>query len=188
MITNNLRKVFSSVNFERKVNPSDWIIQNIKKNCPEKIILDLGCGDLQYSKIALDARAKKIIAIDLKQPMEIVEGIFFLKGDAQKLILEDKSVEVVLSIGLLEYVDLEKTISEMKRVLKDKGIIILQTKDSRSWRDMVYRRYCEAKNKKIYGKTPKIKNLILNLRRNFKILEIKETKPKHNIMILLQND
>lgn len=100
-----------------------------------KVVLDIACGTGFGSKI-LAKNSKKVIGIDIsnesityaKQNFSL-RNINFIRGDATNLkFLENKSIDVVVSFETLEHLSRYKQfLSEIKRVLKSKGILIIST-------------------------------------------------------------
>lgn len=99
----------------------------------EKVILDFGCGNgailremailnpearyigIDVSGVALEAAKKKLPAT-----------VFYKVGDGEKFPLSDKSIDFVFSSEVLEHVyDIENALSELQRVLKPGGKILL---------------------------------------------------------------
>jgi len=91
-------------------------------------VLEIGSGLAYVSRSLAEETKKKIFALDYnlnvcKQASHIVEkegkDIKFIRGDIHHLPFSDKSIEVVMSTGLLEHFeedDLLSIINEMKRV------------------------------------------------------------------------
>ena len=158
----------------------------IKKYCLGKNVLDFGCGDLTYSKIAKEAGAKEIYALDIKRPSKMVEGIKFLQENAENTSLMDNYFDLIICKGLIEYINLRKCIKEIKRLLKSNGIVIFQTKDSRGLKHKRYTLYCKLKGKSLNGQPQKFKELKKSLESNFNVIEFYQTKPKHFIYWVLE--
>jgi ubiquinone/menaquinone biosynthesis C-methylase UbiE len=177
-------KFFDTLN--KFADQSFLVQETIKRYCKDKTVLDLGCGNLRYSIIAKKAGAKKVIAIDIKKPKRLFEGIKFIQADAQKTPFKNNYFDVIICIGLIEYVDLNRCISEIKRLVKPGGIIIIQTKDSRGFRHKLYQIYCKIKKKKPKGMPQNYLNLQKEIKNNFEVLMKTETKPKHNIFYILK--
>jgi len=91
----------------------------ISEHSSNKLTLDLGCADSPYSsyfrnRIGLDIKAGK--------------GVDII-GDAHNLSFENEKFDVVLCTEILEHLHSPHiAISEMKRVLKKGGLLILSTR------------------------------------------------------------
>jgi len=162
----------------------------IRLLCKDKIILDIGCGDLEYSQSALNSQASLVYAIDIKEPKKIIRDYRFTfhKADAQSLPLKDGTFDVIICIGLIEYVDLYKGIYEIKRLLKDSGLVIFQEKDSRGLKHKIYKVKCKILNKKIAGCPHPYNQLMNKLKENFEIVKYEETRPRHNFLAVLKKN
>jgi len=95
------------------------------------VILDLGCGTGNYT-LALNRLEIKAIGLDksmemLKIAIQKMSAPFVL-GDASVLPFKNQSLDSILSITLFEFLTYpEKTLSEIYRVLRPKGEIIIGT-------------------------------------------------------------
>ncbi|MBA7620880.1 Ubiquinone biosynthesis O-methyltransferase [subsurface metagenome] len=98
-------------------------IKDYLQKIPKKSkVLDLGCGEgvlvEEFRNLGYD-----IIGLDQNYSSE-----FVLRGDIRKTPFPDKNLDVILCLDVIEhlnYKDQEKAISEIKRVLKDNGAIVL---------------------------------------------------------------
>lgn len=103
-------------------------------------VLEVGCGD---GSILVNLRRKghtgKLVGLEITDGMfrESVEAqekenlkpaIKFIVGSADKLPFPDKSFDVVLAFFMLYHMpDIQKTLHEWKRVLKDDGKVLIST-------------------------------------------------------------
>jgi len=102
-----------------------------------KAILDIATGTGDMPILFKDSRAKKITGIDISQGMlsvakqkikdqKLEEVINFELGDAENLPYEDDSYDAAtVSYGIRNFQDLEKGLSEIKRVLTQNGILVI---------------------------------------------------------------
>ena len=91
----------------------------ISGHSSDKLTLDLGCSGSPYSKYF-----KNRVGFDIKKG----EGVDVV-GDAHKLPFEDNKFEIILCTEVLEHLHSpDIAISEMRRVLKKDGILILTTR------------------------------------------------------------
>lgn len=107
---------------------------------PHEKILDLatGTGDLAFDFFNYTGQRAQLLGLDFCEPMLVIARkkaqdknlkIDFAWGDACDLKLEDESFDIVsISYGIRNVENLEKAISEMFRVLKPGGrLMILET-------------------------------------------------------------
>lgn len=96
-------------------------------------IVDLatGTGDLTIELLKLDP--EKIYAVDIsKKMLEIQKGkvndnrLELIQAEAAKMPFDDKSVDLVtIGFGIRNFEDLEVSLKEIKRVLKNDGYLIV---------------------------------------------------------------
>jgi len=119
-------------------------------------VLDIGCGrgemaiyaskkgsdsiGIDYSResIALANTAKR------KQPFKIQKKIEFKVMDAKKLLFSDSSFDMIILTDVAEHLypeELEIVFKEIKRVLKNKGSVIIHTAPNKLFNDIFYRFY-----------------------------------------------
>jgi len=105
-----------------------------KAFCTNKIVLDAGCG-VGYGSHYLARLAKEVIGVDTSEQAIVYakehyqrNNIQFNMIDVQKLAFPDQYFDIVCSFETLEHLDdPERFVSEVKRVLKKKGIFIVST-------------------------------------------------------------
>jgi demethylmenaquinone methyltransferase/2-methoxy-6-polyprenyl-1,4-benzoquinol methylase len=104
---------------------------------PESILdIATGTGDLAI-KFAEKTSATKIIGLDLSEGMlsiarkkvadtELKNTIEFIKGDSEALPFKDNMFDAItVSFGIRNFENLEKGLSEILRVIKPKGLLII---------------------------------------------------------------
>ncbi len=108
----------------------DELVQRVS-NLEGKNILDLGCGNGNVLK-RLEGRGYNLCGVDLSEKMikeaeKNVNGKAELKiGDSENIPYEDNRFDVVIcNASFHHYTNPEKALSEIKRVLKDNGTLIL---------------------------------------------------------------
>lgn len=129
---------FRSFNFKicisRFLNNRTNTLMSLIGSTKNKVILDVGSGSGVHMKM-IAPQCQKIIGIDFSEQMllEARKDLNKLarrnwklqKANAQELPFSDKHFDVVICIGLLDYVTSPKQVlSECCRVLKEKGFII----------------------------------------------------------------
>ena len=92
-------------------------------------MLDLACGTGRYAT-AIAQFARVFLGIDASKQMlsytkNAHPGFQLVLGDALNLPLTNESIEVVVCIGLFEFVDRLIVLREIQRTLKPNGILIL---------------------------------------------------------------
>lgn len=115
------------------------VVSLVKETKPHTVLdIATGTGDLA---IALtETNASKIIGLDISQGMmdigkkkvkekKLDKTIEFVLGDSENLPFDDSSIDAItVAFGIRNFENLEKGLSEIKRVLKPKGIfVILET-------------------------------------------------------------
>ncbi len=89
-------------------------------------VLDLGAGDLYVTrKLAERRRDLDLTALDPVVPKEPVQGITFKQASAENTGFADHSMDAVISMYALDYTDKERSVEELKRIMKS-GKAVLQ--------------------------------------------------------------
>jgi ubiquinone/menaquinone biosynthesis C-methylase UbiE len=116
----------------------DYVLSAVDK---KKQILDAGCGTGRFA-VFFAEKGKKVTAMDISDSMlektkekakiKKVDGnMFFIKGDIENIPLPDDSLEAISTIHVLvHYPDINKAVTEFKRVLKPGGIIVFEVANS----------------------------------------------------------
>ena len=116
------------------------VLKHIINHQPESILdIATGTGDLAI-KFAEKTKASKIVGLDLSEGMlsvarkkvndtELENKVKFIKGDSEALPFDKNSFNAItVSFGIRNFDNLEKGLSEIFRVLKPNGaLIILET-------------------------------------------------------------
>tara|TARA_B100001989_G_C24546733_1_gene471333 strand:- start:331 stop:1059 length:729 start_codon:yes stop_codon:yes gene_type:complete len=110
------------------------LLKNYAKNV-DFTLVDAGCGSgANLMDIILNYPKAKIIGIDNYKPdlenakKRFLDKIDFLYCDCLDMKIESESVDIVLSNQVIEHiVRYEKYLSEIKRILKSNGLLILST-------------------------------------------------------------
>lgn len=121
-----LASCWSQHGFEERITLFPELLSSIKANT----VLDVGCGPGNYCDILLK-KGFDVTGVDyspnmLKRAEKNAPGATYLQANAYHLPFEDKSFDLVVSIGVMQCLsDEEKFISEICRVAK--RYVILST-------------------------------------------------------------
>lgn len=106
----------------------------------DSLVLDAGCGTglATLSMFSAGYRPQKTFALDIsfnsltvaaeefqKDKTAKSDEIEKIQGNLLKLPFSDKSIDVILTCGALEYVPFDDGMRELARVLKPKGILVM---------------------------------------------------------------
>tara|TARA_Y100000310_G_scaffold338921_1_gene429955 strand:- start:1013 stop:1591 length:579 start_codon:yes stop_codon:yes gene_type:complete len=113
-------------------------IKNLNKEITNHIsgknVLDNGCG--KGSFIYEKHKNKKIYATDLENDMVVMNrgAVEFKIADSINLPYEDNKFDCISFSGVIQYIkDYEKSLSEIKRVLKNNGRLIIASVNKNSF-------------------------------------------------------
>ncbi len=114
-----------------------------RKYASGKKVLDIACGE-GYGSQLLSSVSEFVYAVDI-DPATIKnarskytdKNIEFIAGSCSKIPLGDNSVDLVVSFETIEHHDQhEEMISEINRVLKDDGLLIISSPDKKEYSDL----------------------------------------------------
>jgi len=108
--------------------------ESVKDILKDKVVLDIASGS-GYGTYVLSEKAKKIYGVDVdagavkyakkNYPRKNIE---YLLGDAEKIPLEDNSIDAVITFETIEHIkDYKKFLDEIKRVLRPDGFAVIST-------------------------------------------------------------
>lgn len=151
------------------------LVSLVKKYSRGKI-LDVGCGTGAYFKyfkgdeiFGVDLEEKYLRAIDKKKYPN--KKIVLKKADIRNLPFKDNTFDFVMSSLVLEYMqtekDFKKAISELQRVLKKDGMLIVTTPHKNTFTVFVRGQIIS----KIFPNTREDPNFIMGVTRSRKQLE-----------------
>lgn len=110
----------------------NWLLKYGKKS--DKI-LDQGTGIGQYAFSAYKFGFKTVIGMDFSEKLiktakelnnDLKFKCKFVEGDIRNMPFKDKEFDILISGGIIEHVpETEKTVSELSRVLKNKGYLLI---------------------------------------------------------------
>lgn len=91
-----------------------------------QIVLNAGCGKTTY-----DTNATIIYMDIVEKYVECFEN--YLVGSIEQIPLHDNSADCIICVGsVINYADIQKSISEFSRILKPTGVLILEFERSNS--------------------------------------------------------
>lgn len=108
-----------------------------------KVVLDIASGE-GYGSYILSKNASKVIGVDIDaeavfdaQKKYINENLSFMVGSADKIPVDSNTIDVVVSFETIEHHDKhEEMFLEIKRVLKQDGILIMSSPDKKYYSDI----------------------------------------------------
>ena len=124
--------------YRRRIQPPEQLIERsgMKKGMQ---VLDLGCGSGAFTTFVARAVGEKgkVYALDIQTDMlkqlerklsrpenKDIRNIKLIEGNAYELPFEDNSLDVVNMVTVLQEIpDRNKTLQEVKRVLKPEGVL-----------------------------------------------------------------
>jgi ubiquinone/menaquinone biosynthesis C-methylase UbiE len=111
------------------------LVSQLLDSVPGGDLLDVGCGPGMMVRMLLDSRPGdfSITAIDQSESMirvcaERAGGDSRAKaivGQAEHMPLRSSNFDVVLALGVLEYSEIEQSLSEIARVTRPEGIVLM---------------------------------------------------------------
>ncbi len=149
----------------------------IQKYCQNKSVLDLGCGTGIYTRI-INKCAKSVLGLDISERMlnyaRGKEKLELILADAHDIPLKRASVDVIVSIGLLEYVDREPVIKESERVLKASGLYLISVPNKYGASAMAVRLVYKLTGRQYLAKEPSRQEMLKLLGENgFEVMEFR---------------
>ncbi|PIB36547.1 bifunctional demethylmenaquinone methyltransferase/2-methoxy-6-polyprenyl-1,4-benzoquinol methylase [Reichenbachiella sp. 5M10] len=111
-------------------------IRQLKAHQP-KLILDVATGTGDLAIEALTLNPERITGVDISEGMLEMgrekmkrlgydDRIEMSMGDSEQLLFEDNTFDaVVVAFGVRNFQDLEKGLADMRRVLKDGGMVVI---------------------------------------------------------------
>jgi SAM-dependent methyltransferase len=82
-----------------------------------------------------------------------------VRADAHNIPLRDGSLELIVSVGLLEYVERIVVMKEMDRILKQRGHLIISVPNKHGEHRLLTRLFCKISRKKYVPKEPSKKDM-----------------------------
>ena len=108
-------------------------LKTLKIETNSKDVLDYGCGVGNFAKKVVDFNPRKILAVDIseeaiKKAKSVIDkkykNIEFKVENCENLNLGSNSFDIVYGGGILHHLNLNKSLEELKRILRKDGKII----------------------------------------------------------------
>ncbi len=172
----------------------NYLLENIKGNV---LVLEVGCGTGEFIR-QIAKQVKNVVGIDVsnkliemaKKNLQGVENISLVKADIESIKIPESYFDFIISMWTLPNLDNPTSfIKKMKKALKPKGIIFIDTYSEKATKDRI-KQYqdigltvLEANDKEIVikeGLTEKIytkedlENLFKNANMKVKVIKIHE--------------
>lgn len=118
--------IFPNIIRKREMN----IIFDVIASAKPRTILDLGCGGGWLSKI-LSARGYHTIGIDISASLiktatkAAPKSVGFLIGDCMNLPFNNNTFDLIIGMGVLHHLDIDRTLVECHRVLNKNGSVLI---------------------------------------------------------------
>ena len=111
----------------------DDFSEKVRIETNEKDVLDFGCGTGSFTEKVLNFNPKRIVAIDIsEEAIKIAKessnkkqiSIEYRVENCESLNLSSESFDLIYGSGILHHLDLDKSLGELKRILRKNGKII----------------------------------------------------------------
>mgnify|MGYP006079954133 FL=1 len=141
-----------------------------------KVVLDVGCGSGRWCVLAKQLGAKKVIGVDSSKKNvsynnKKFKNIKFVYGDNTNLKIENNFSDITISQGVIHHtVDVFKSLSELIRVTKKNGKILLLVYGEHGFRWSLIKRLrpiCQLIGKKKLIKSMEKSKFTSNTIKNF---------------------
>lgn len=137
MIIQYLKYIGAETGYKRNAVVEDML--PVKKNCA---YLDVGCGDaeltLERAKKLLTRNVWGIEVLDSEIKKAKAKKIIIKKSDLNdKLLFNDKQFDIITATQVIEHLyDIDVFVSEIYRMLKPGGILIISTENLSAWHNI----------------------------------------------------
>lgn len=129
-------------------NPNEITIEHLHRYAfaqgfvAGKNVLDIACGE-GYGSNYLAKMANRVIGIDLdEQTVKWASSKYsrsnleYICAPIESMPLKESTIDIIVSFETIEHVvDSDKMILELKRVLKDDGVLLISTPDKKHYSD-----------------------------------------------------
>ena len=111
------------------------VLERVERESALGRMVEFGCGTGYYTRI-LAERADQVVATDLSQGMlalaqakAVARNVTFQQEDCQKTSFSDAQFDTAFMSLVLHFTEPERTLAEMRRILKPGGRLILSNLD-----------------------------------------------------------
>jgi ubiquinone/menaquinone biosynthesis C-methylase UbiE len=127
----NIDEIIVDELFEASTSPENRIIIAKLGNIKGKKILELGCGAGEAS-VYFAKKGAEVTAVDISNGMlKVVQKlakkhnviVSTIQSSSDNIDLEDETFDIVYAANMLHHVDILKTLKEVSRVLRKKGVL-----------------------------------------------------------------
>jgi len=165
------------------------LVTAIAKYCKHKIVLDLGCGGSAYTDV-IASYTDNALGLDVSELMLDYTknkhlNLSLVRADARLVPLKTKSIDTVVSIGLLEYLeymDQVTVLGEINRVLRPDGTGIIVCPNKYSAARMAAKLICKILGKKYPHNEPSRREMLRLFKCN--ILTVIESRMDDGLIFL----
>lgn len=117
-------------------------------------ILDAGCGRTAPILSKFICKAKRLIGVDLEEPLDVPEEIQYIRGDISNIPVASNSVDIVISRAVLEHIkEPDLVFKEINRILKSDGHFIFLAPNLYHYVSIISKIIPNKFHKKIVSKT-----------------------------------
>jgi SAM-dependent methyltransferase len=121
-------KLLADVHLQRETDLNTLSLVRILDSVVGNKVLDIACGRGYVARRVHEKTGFDVTGIDINLPAELKEdsSVKFLEGCIEKINFPDKHFDTVICAHTLEHVrDLERAISELRRVTKRRLIVVV---------------------------------------------------------------
>ncbi len=126
-----------AASYEDNMNPVQTLeaeaLARLLPDLHDRVVLDLGCGKGRVARLALEQGARETVGVDVSEAMLKAaaaslpaSSVRWVRADGRALPFEGASFDVVVCALMMGHVDdLEAALSEIARVLRPGGLLLL---------------------------------------------------------------
>lgn len=167
---------------ERSANLDRERITLLKEFVKGEKVLDVGCGYGYYvdflTNLGFNSYGVDFVSEFIKKAKRGKKGTFVL-GSAEKLPFKDKQFDTVILFNILEHVDDKKILLEVKRVSKERIIVVVprEVDESLKQSGVIFRHYLDKSHLREYR--PKSLEMLAK-QTGLKVVDLRPVHPLYN--------